>query len=101
MTTAASHTTHRRPQRSAAELLVEVFNIRRCRQASPPHFIRADIHLAGLTIFNVLASSSGVAWPRKHGDPVVAIADEALRRRLEQALREAARQENAHTEVPA
>lgn len=87
--------------RETTDTPVEVFNVRRCRQARGPHFVRVDVHLAGFTIFNVLASQAGVAWPMRHGDPVVAIHDEALRRRVEHALRQAARIENAGLEAPA
>ena len=80
---------------SADAVLVQLVNLRRARQHRGPHFIRVDLVVGPVIIFDLLASPAGIWWQHKNGSPVAGILDEALRRRVEQALREAARLENA------
>ncbi len=56
------------------------------------YLIRATVQLEGILVRGVLASSAGVAWPTRCGDPVIDFVDADLMARAERALMDAARQ---------
>ena len=49
--------------------------------------LRATVQVEGVLIHGVLASSGGVAWPTKLGEPVIDFVDAGLMERAEAALK--------------
>lgn len=97
--TPAAHTPPRR-RRITAEVEIQILNPRRVHQPRGAHHLRADVRLGGVLIYDVLASTAGVAWPVRFGGALVVVLDDALRCRAEDALKRAAWQVNRQ-EVPA